>query len=103
MIAMLRLSRSYERRQNHGSTKPRQHYGTSKPIRWYQELPKLIESARQSTSTGQVQGTGQVLAELAYKLTQVAGQCSDPILLKDSICSLLDALDGLRRSISDRR
>jgi hypothetical protein len=64
---------------------------------------KLIESARQSTSTGQVQGTGQVLAELAYKLTQVAGQCSDPILLKDSICSLLDALDGLRRSISDRR
>lgn len=64
---------------------------------------KLIESARQSTSTGQVQGTGQVLAELAYKLTQVAGQCSDHILLKDSICSLLDALDGLRRSISDRR
>jgi hypothetical protein len=64
---------------------------------------KLIESARQTAPSGQAPGGNQILAELTYKLTQVSGQCTDTMLLKDSICSLLDALDGLRRSMSDRR
>lgn len=44
----------------------------------------------------------QIGAELAYKLAQASAQASDPELLKDSVVSLLDALEGINKSFAKK-
>jgi len=76
---------------------------TAQPAEALKSFLGLLGAAKQAAASGPAGGNGQICAELAYKLAQASGQSSDPNLLKNSICDLLDALDGLRRALSNHK
>lgn len=54
-------------------------------------------AARSSPSAGQAP---QIAAELAYKLAQASAQATDPALLKVCVTGLLEALEGINKSLA---
>lgn len=61
---------------------------------------ELIQKVKGAAPAANGAAHGQLGAELAYKLAQAASQAKDPQLLKDSIGSLLDALQGIETALS---
>lgn len=63
-------------------------------------LLKLLQDAKSTAATSQASQPGQIAAELAYKLAQASAKAKDLECLKESVVGLLDALEGINKSLS---
>ena len=66
-------------------------------------LLDLLKAGTPSPSAPLPVSGDQIAAELAYKLAQACARAKDMQMLKDSILSLLDGLEGLNKALSDSK
>lgn len=64
-------------------------------------LLKLLQDAKSQAGASPAAQPGQIVAEVTYKLAQASARAKDRELLKDSLVSLLDALEGINTALSE--
>jgi hypothetical protein len=67
------------------------------------DFMKLMQGLKSVSGAGSPATTPEIGPELAYKLAQAVARTSDLALLRDSITSLVDALDGINIALSRQK
>jgi len=75
-------------------------FDKSNPMEGIKGFLKLLQGAKTAVPAAQPSAPPEIAAELAYKLAQASARAKDRQMLKDSICVLLDALDGINTALS---
>jgi len=65
-------------------------------------LMNLIQGAKEKAAAAPAAQQDGICAELAYKLAQASAKATDRELLRESILSLLNALDGLNTALGPK-
>lgn len=80
--------------------KPAIPFPAGQPAEGLKNFLKLLQGASAARSGATAGQPVHIGPELTYKLAQASVQASDLELLKDSIVSLLDAMEGINKALA---